>query len=166
MTGDKPGEDDLVRLIRELVRRRAPGLLTGIGDDCAVLERQAGGALLVTTDLLIEDVHFRRRWAEPADIGAKALAVNVSDIAAMGGLPRWALVGLGCPEGTGAEEVEAFYEGALAVADEHGVAIVGGDTSATPAGWVVSVTLIGEGVRPVLRSTARPGVNRGSKSSS
>ena len=158
MTGDKPGEDDLVRLIRELVRRRAPGLLTGIGDDCAVLEGHGGGAsLLITTDLLIEDVHFRRRWAEPADIGAKALAVNVSDIAAMGGLPRWALVGLGCPDGTGADEVEAFYEGAVAVADEHGVAIIGGDTSASPAGWLVSVTLLGEAVRPVLRSTARPG---------
>src|SRR5205085_331787 len=99
----------------------------------------------------------RRRWAGPAAIGAKALAVNVSDIAAMGGLPRWALVGLGCPDGTGADEVEAFYEGAVAVADEHGVAIIGGDTSASPAGWLVSVTLLGEAVRPVLRSTARPG---------
>ena len=157
MTGDKPGEDDLVRLIRELARRRAPGLLTGIGDDCAVLETRAGTSLLVTTDLLIENVHFRRRWAEPADVGAKALAVNVSDIAAMGGVPRWALVGLACPEGTGADEVEAFYEGALAVADEHGVAIVGGDTSASPGGWLVSVTVLGDAVRPVLRSTARPG---------
>ena len=157
MSDARPGEDDLVRLIRELVRRRAPGLLTGVGDDCAVLEARGGASLLATTDLLVEDVHFRRRWAEPADIGAKALAVNVSDIAAMGGTPRWALVALGCPEGTGAGEIVAFYEGALAVADAHGVAIVGGDTSASPAGWLVSVTLLGEAVRPVLRSTARPG---------
>ena len=157
MSGDRPGEDDLVRLIRGLVRRRAPGLLTGVGDDCAVLETRGGAALLVTTDLLVEDVHFRRRWAEPADIGAKAMAVNVSDIAAMGGTPRWALVGLGCPEGTTADEIEAFYEGALAVSDAHGVAIVGGDTSVSPSGWLVSVTLLGEAARPVLRSTARPG---------
>ena len=157
MTGDRPGEDDLVRLIRELVRRRAPGLLTGVGDDCAVIETRDGISLLATTDLLIEDVHFRRRWAEPADIGAKALAVNVSDIAAMGGTPRWALVGLGCPEGTGRDEIEAFYEGALAVSDAQSVVIVGGDTSASPAGWVVSVTLLGDAVRPILRSTARPG---------
>jgi len=157
VSGDRPGEDDLVRLIRELVRRRAPGLLTGVGDDCAVLETRGGASLLVTTDLLVEGVHFRRRWAEPADIGAKALAVNVSDIAAMGGAPRWALVGLGCPDGTGAEEIEAFYEGALAVADAHGVAIVGGDTSASPAGWLVSVTVLGDAVRPILRSTAHPG---------
>ena len=156
MSGDRPGEDDLVRLIRELVRRRAPGLLTGVGDDCAVLETRGGASLLATTDLLVEDVHFRRRWAEPADIGAKALAVNVSDIAAMGGTPRWALVGLGCPEGTGSDEIEAFYEGALTVADAYGVVIVGGDTS-TASGWVVSVTLLGDAARPVLRSTARPG---------
>ena len=157
MTGDRPGEDDLVRLIRTLVRRRAPGLVAGIGDDCAVLETRGDASLLATTDLLVEDVHFRRRWAEPADIGAKALAVNVSDIAAMGGTPRWALVGLGCPQGTGTDEIEAFYEGALVVADAHGVVIVGGDTSTSPAGWLVSVTLLGDAVRPVLRSTARPG---------
>jgi len=157
VTGDRPGEDDLVRLIRTLVRRSAPGLLAGIGDDCAVLETRGGASLLATTDLLVEDVHFRRRWAEPADIGAKALAVNVSDIAAMGGTPRWALVGLGCPQGTGTDEIEAFYEGALVVADAHGVVIVGGDTSTSPAGWLVSVTLLGDAVRPVLRSTARPG---------
>src|SRR5262249_32624582 len=140
-----------------LVRRRAPGLAVGIGDDCAVLETRGSASLLATTDLLVEDVHFRRRWAEPADIGAKALAVNVSDIAAMGGTPRWALIGLGCPEGPGADETEAFYEGALAVADAHGVVIVGGDTSTSPAGWLVSVTLLGDAVSPVLRSTARPG---------
>lgn len=157
MSGARPGEDDLVRLIRTLARRRAPGIVTGIGDDCAVLATDGGPSLLVTTDLLIEDVHFRRRWAEPADIGAKAMAVNVSDIAAMGGTPRWALVGLGCADGIGAGEVEAFYEGALAVADTHGVAIVGGDTSASPSGWLVSVTLLGQAARPVLRSTARPG---------
>ena len=157
MTADRPGEDDLVRLIRQLVRRTAPGLMVGIGDDCTVLETRGSASLLATTDLLIEDVHFRRRWAEPADIGAKALAVNVSDIAAMGGTPRWALVGLGCPEGTRADEIEAFYEGALSVADAHGVVIVGGDTSTAPAGWLVSVTLLGDALSPVLRSTAQPG---------
>ncbi|HEV8584713.1 MAG TPA: thiamine-phosphate kinase [Methylomirabilota bacterium] len=157
MSGDKPGEDDLVRRIRELARRRAPGLATGIGDDCAVIEQPGGAALLLTTDLLLEDVHFRRRWAEPADVGWKALAVNISDIAAMGGTPRWALVGLACPEGTRADEIETFYGGALGVADAHGVAIVGGDTSASPSGWLVSVTLVGEAARPILRATARPG---------
>jgi len=113
--------------------------------------------LVATTDLLVEDVHFRRRWAEPADIGWKAIAVNVSDVAAMGATPRWALVALACPEAAGRDEVEAFYEGALALCDAYGVVIVGGDTSSSPTGWTVNVTLLGEAAAPVLRSTARPG---------
>jgi len=100
----------LIRALRERARQ-APGVRVGIGDDCAVLEAPGGGLLLATTDLLIEDVHFRRRYAEPADIGWKALAVNVSDIASMGGRPRWALIALACPASTTMDEVEAFYEG-------------------------------------------------------
>ena len=153
------GEDALVRAIRALAAAAGDGagVRIGIGDDCAVLEPRPGAALLATTDLLVEDVHFRRRWAEPADIGWKSIAVNLSDIAAMGGRPRWALVALACPEGTSAAEIEAFYEGALALARAHDVTIVGGDTSGSPAGWIVNVTLLGDAVQPRLRSTARGG---------
>jgi len=151
-------EDALVRMIRTVAARpEATGVRRSIGDDAAVLEPSVGTMLVATTDLLLEDVHFRRRWAEPADIGWKAMAVNVSDIAAMGATPRWALVALACPEVTAAEEIEAFYEGALALCDAHGVVIVGGDTSSSPAGWTVNVTVLGEAVAPVLRSTACPG---------
>lgn len=130
----------------------------GIGDDCAVLEPERGAPLLATTDLFIEDIHFRRAYATPHDVGWKALAVNLSDIAAMGGRPRWALVALACPASTEVGEVEAFYEAAWALADEHGVTIVGGDTSASPAGWIVNVTLLGDTAYvPILRSTARVG---------
>jgi thiamine-monophosphate kinase len=130
----------------------------GIGDDCAVLEPESGRFLLATTDLLIEDVHFRRAYATPSDIGWKALAVNLSDIAAMGGRPRWALVALACPASTETDEVEAFYEAAWTLADEHEVAIVGGDTSSSPAGWIVNITLLGDSPRPpLLRSSARVG---------
>jgi thiamine-monophosphate kinase len=151
------GEDALVRAIRALAGTTGRGVTVGIGDDCAVLATEPGTVLLATTDLLLEDVHFRRRWAEPADIGWKALAVNLSDIAAMGGRPRWALVALACPSDTPAADIAGFYEGALALARAQDVAIVGGDTSASPAGWFVNVTLLGEAVRPCLRSTARPG---------
>ena len=91
MSGERGGEETLVRAIRALAAHdgEAAGVRVGIGDDCAVLEPRPGTSLLATTDLLLEDVHFRRRWAEPADIGWKALAVNLSDIAAMGGRPRW-----------------------------------------------------------------------------
>ncbi|OLC37964.1 MAG: thiamine-phosphate kinase [Candidatus Rokubacteria bacterium 13_1_40CM_4_69_5] len=150
-------ESSLIRAVRQRAAG-GPGVRVGIGDDCAVLEPASGTLLLATTDLLLEDVHFRRRYAEPADIGWKSVAVNLSDIASMGGRPRWALVALACPTGTSLEEAEAFYAGALALAGEHGVALVGGDTSVSPAGWLVNVTVLGEvTLAPVLRSTARLG---------
>jgi thiamine-monophosphate kinase len=122
-----------------------------------VLEPTPGARLIATTDLLIEDVHFRRRYAEAADVGWKALAVNISDVASMGGRARWALVALACPAGTTPEEIDAFYAGALALAREHGVAVVGGDTSSSPGGWFVNVSVLGEATRVLLRSTASPG---------
>jgi thiamine-monophosphate kinase len=153
------GERGLIQRIR-LDSERAPaaGVTVGIGDDTAVLAVTPGAALLATTDLVIEDVHFRRVWASPEDIGWKAMAVNLSDIAAMGGVPRWALIGLAVPEDTDAEEVAGFFRGLRGAAGPHGVALVGGDTSRSPAGWLVNVTLLGEHTgTPRLRSTAQPG---------
>jgi len=160
--GPSPGgrltETSLIQAVRRRTAAGGDGVRVGIGDDCAVLEPAPGALLIATTDLLLEDVHFRRRYAEPADIGWKAVAVNLSDVASMGARPRWALVALACPAGTTLDEVEAFYAGALALAGEHGVAIVGGDTASSPAGWLVNVTVLGETARrPLLRSGARPG---------
>lgn len=152
------GERGLIRRIRELVGSGAPGVSVGIGDDAAVLLLAGNAQLLATTDLLLEDIHFRRRYAEPGDIGWKALARNLSDIAAMGGTPRFALVSLACPAETTTEAIEAFYKGMQAAAAPHGVVIVGGDTCASPGGLLVSVTLLGElAGAPRLRSGARPG---------
>jgi thiamine-monophosphate kinase len=151
------GELGLIRRIRE-GEGEAPGVLTGIGDDTAVLSLTPGALLLATTDLLVEDVHFRRRSASPCDIGWKAMAVNLSDIAAMGGQPRWALVAAALPPATDVEAVEAFYAGMRELAAMHQVGIVGGDTSASPAGWIINVTILGEHTgTPKLRSAARPG---------
>ena len=152
------GERGLIRRIRELVGSGAPGVRVGIGDDAAVLLLAGNAQLLATTDLLLEDIHFRRRYAEPGDIGWKALARNLSDIAAMGGTPRFALVSLACPAETTTEAIDAFYKGIQAAAAPHGVVIVGGDTCASPGGLLVSVTLLGElAGAPLLRSGARPG---------
>ena len=154
-----PGELEIIRLIRRTVERSpAERVETGIGDDTAVLLPQPGARLLATTDLIVEDVHFRRAWASPFDIGWKAMAVNLSDIAGKGGQPLWALVGLALPAPADPAEVEALYEGMRRAAAPHGVAIVGGDTSVSPRGWFVNVTLLGEhlGV-PRLRSAAKPG---------
>jgi thiamine-monophosphate kinase len=146
----------LIRSIRRSTPR-AEGVTVGIGDDCAVLEPTPGRRLLATTDLLLEDIHFRRRYAGPGDLGWKSLAVNLSDIAAMGGRPRWALVALACPSQTTLEDVEALYEGARALTSRHAVGVVGGDTTASPAGWLINVTLLGDVLAPLLRSGARPG---------
>jgi thiamine-monophosphate kinase len=153
------GELELIRRIREGGGGApAAGVPVGIGDDAAVLSVTPGSSLLATTDLVIEDVHFRRAWATPADIGWKAMAVNLSDIAAMGGIPRWALIGLAVPGDTPAADVERFYGGLREAASPHGVTVVGGDTSQSPRGWFINVTLLGEHPgRPQLRSTARAG---------
>ena len=152
------GENALVAAIRRIAGGVRAGVRVGIGDDCAVLEPTPGGLLLATTDLLVEDVHFRRRYASPADIGWKALAVNLSDIASMGGRPRWALIALAAPDDVEQAALEAFYESARTLADGHGVAVVGGDTSVSTAGWIVNVTLLGEATTPpLLRSGARAG---------
>ena len=154
------GERGLIRRIRRSAAANdaAPGVEVGIGDDTAVLAVPPGHKLLATTDLLIEDVHFRRVSAAPADIGWKALAVNLSDIAAMGGIPRWALVALAVPTDTGVDAVDAFYAGMAEAAAPHGVTVVGGDTSAAPGGWMVNVTLLGvHPDEPRLRSHARAG---------
>ena len=153
------GERGLIRRIRRTgVAAGASDVEVGIGDDTAVLRVPAGHRLLATTDLVIEDVHFRRASATPADIGWKALAVNLSDIAAMGGVPRWALVALAVPADTEVEAVDAFYAGMEDAAAPHDVSVVGGDTSASPGGWMINVTLLGvhPGL-PRLRSQARPG---------
>jgi thiamine-monophosphate kinase len=153
------GELGLIRRIREESERvPAAGVTVGIGDDTAVLAMAPGAALLATTDLVVEDVHFRRAWATPEDIGWKAMAVNLSDIAAMGGTPRWALVALAVPADTDLAEIEACYRGMRAAAAPHGVSIVGGDTSQSPRGWFVDVTLLGEHPgAPRRRSGARAG---------
>jgi thiamine-monophosphate kinase len=160
VTLKRAGELELIRRIRAatVVGAGGAGVRTGIGDDTAVLQFTAGAAVLATTDLLLERVHFRRPQASARDIGWKAAAVNLSDIAAMGGVPRFALVALALPPSTELDDVEAFYAGMQEVARPHGVAIVGGDTSSSPYGWMVNVTVLGEHTgTPRLRSDARPG---------
>jgi len=148
----------IARIRNTAATRAGAGVRTGIGDDTAVLLLESGALLLATTDLLLEDVHFRRAWASPYDVGWKAMAVNLSDIAAMGGTPRWALVAAAVPASATVEEVDAFYSGLRDAATPSSVAIVGGDTSASPDRWMINVTVLGVHMgTPKLRSDARPG---------
>ena len=143
------------------IRRRAsssPELRVGIGDDCAVWQ-PSGAQLLFTTDVLMEDVDFRVAETTPQLIGRKAMAVNLSDIAAMAGRPLAALVGVALPKSRGFDFARDFHEGLQSLADEFQVAIIGGDTNTWDGPLVISVTLIGEATErgPVRRSGAKPG---------
>jgi thiamine-monophosphate kinase len=131
----------------------------GPGDDAAVIEPQPRMADVLTTDALVEGIHFDRRFCPPDAIGHKALAVNLSDLAAMGAVPRAALLSLVLPGVLPASDVDALLDGLLALAARHRVALIGGNIARSPGPLVVDVTAIGAvAPRRVLRRTgARPG---------
>ena len=139
--------------------RPGTGVVTGIGDDAAVTALTPGMQLLTSTDMLLEDVHFRRSWHDPFLLGRKSLAASISDIAAMGGIPRWSLLSLAIPSQTPVAFLDEFTRGYLAMAGEHGVALIGGDTCSAKHGLAISVTIMGEQLPELIlrRSGARPG---------
>ncbi|MDR3580952.1 MAG: thiamine-phosphate kinase [Oryzomonas sp.] len=151
------GEFGLISRIASGVAQGS-GVITGIGDDAAVTALSPGMQLLTSTDMLVEEVHFRRLWHDPYRLGRKSLAVSISDIAAMGGIPRWALLSLAVPPETSIEVLDAFTHGFLDMAAEQGVALIGGDTCSSRAGLTISVTIMGEQVpeRIIRRSGACP----------
>lgn len=153
----EPGEDRLVDAIRRVLSGATGGAVVGIGDDAAVVTPPDGETVL-TTDLLVEDVHFERASISAHDLGAKAIAVNVSDIAAMAARPRYALVALGLgPDVTEGWLIE-LYGGMREACERDGLAIVGGDLNRA-ARTVIAVTVVGE-VEPdcaLTRAGARVG---------
>lgn len=160
MTLGELGEFGLIETIRTRVAPTA-GVWRGIGDDAAEVELPAGERLLTSTDLLLEAVHFDFAWISPFDLGAKAVAVNLSDIAAMGGTARFLYIGLACPAATEVAALHAFIDGVLAEAGSHGVALVGGDTCRSPGPWIISVTI--EGSAPAGEAVGRDGARPGER---
>jgi thiamine-monophosphate kinase len=151
------GEIGLIRRIAKMARTDA-SVVRGIGDDTAVIKWKRNKYLLATCDMLVEDVHFRRRSAKPFQIGWKAMARNLSDIAAMGGIPRYALVSAGLPAGISAGFAEGIYRGIDALAGRFKVNIVGGDTTRSDK-IVIDISLIGEVEKNIL--TLRSGAKKG-----
>ena len=149
----------LDRLRQRLTQDGGPPVVRGIGDDCAVLRPAAGHDLLVTTDTQEEDVHFRRDWSTAADIGWRCLAVNVSDIAAMGGEPLGAVVALSLPASLPVAFVEAMYDGISALAADYECPIVGGNISKSTERLSVTITVLGSTPRggALCRTSARAG---------
>jgi thiamine-monophosphate kinase len=134
--------------------------LKRVGDDCAILPKDLRKDLIVTADLLAEDIDFRREWTRPEFLGHRALAVSLSDIAAMGGTPKWAMLSIGIPENLWKGKfIDKFYQGWFRLAKEFEVELVGGDVSRTPDKIVIDSIVAGEVARgnAIVRSGARPG---------
>jgi thiamine-monophosphate kinase len=151
------GEFGLIDRLAKMAPVRDERLLIGIGDDAAAWQSD-GSIELATVDSFIQDVHYPSAIVHWPELGGKALAVNLSDIAAMGGLPRYALVSLALPPETEVDNVTALYNGMLRLAGEYGVTVVGGDTSSAPI-VVISITVLGSSPqkRLLTRSSAKPG---------
>ncbi|BBH64412.1 thiamine-monophosphate kinase [Actinoplanes sp. OR16] len=146
-------------LIGRIVSRlgTSPATLLGPGDDAAVV-RAADGRVVASTDVLVDGRHFRRDWCGPADIGHRAAAANLADIAAMGAVPTALLVALCVPPGVDGEWIESLADGLTAEAALVGASVVGGDTSSSPT-LTIAVTALGDlaGRAPVRRDGAQPG---------
>jgi thiamine-monophosphate kinase len=153
------GEFGLIHRIQKLSSRTAPGMVVGIGDDAAALTVSPNSLLLATTDMLIEGAHFDLSYTDFYSLGWKSASVNLSDIAAMGGLPRFCLTSLGIPSRVAVERISEFYRGFNALLRIHKTVLAGGDTCSSRNGLVISVTALGEVIknRIVTRAGARPG---------
>ncbi len=152
------GEFGLINRIRKLSQRKSSSTVIGIGDDAAAVKISASHVMLVTTDLLLEDVHFDLRYTDYYSLGWKSAAVNLSDIAAMGGTPRYCLTALGIPRKISADEVYDFYRGFDKLLDAQKTILVGGDTCSSQ-NFFISVTAVGDVKlsHVIRRSGARPG---------
>ena len=139
--------------------QRSGSVVTGIGDDCAVVRPPAGHELLVTTDFSLEGVHFRREWHPPASVGHRCLTRGISDIAAMGGQPLAVFLSLALPPALPQNWVDRFYSGLLKLAQCHNAMLAGGDTAESPSGVLADIMVIGSVPRgkAILRSGAKVG---------
>jgi thiamine-monophosphate kinase len=155
------GEFGLIHAIQKLSFQRSPDTVIGIGDDAALLKLAPSTLLLATTDMLVEGVHFDLSTTDFYSLGWKSAAVNLSDIAAMGGVPRFCLTSLAIPPHLPVEAVKEYYRGFTALARLHKTILAGGDTCSSKGGLVISVTILGE----VKKRTVIPrtGAKRGDR---
>jgi thiamine-monophosphate kinase len=137
-------ERDIINALHTLAGPDKKGLVKGIGDDCAVMEKDGDRSLLVTMDTLVESVHFDLAWHSPEKLGRKAVAVNVSDIAAMGGTPLFVFLSLGLPPRFDKEWLAKFSSGLSEACKEYGCFLAGGDTVRSPDGIILTLSVIGE----------------------
>lgn len=156
MMVEAAGESALIGLIRRIQGDCSPSVIKGIGDDAAAYAPPEGVSL-ASTDMLVEGVHFDLATSTPFQLGYKSVTVNLSDIRAMAGVPRYILVSAAVPGGMDIADFEELFSGMKAACAKYGVDIIGGDTCRSPHGLTISVTVIGDANAPVYRSGARPG---------
>ena len=158
-SGSSLREFELIRALKQRYGASDARIVLGMGDDAAVIAPERGSRCLLTTDLLAEGIHFDRATAAFADIGFRAAAANLSDIAAMGGSPDFLLVSLAIPRDGTVGQVKQLYSGMMAACRSHRVKLIGGDTSASTGGWFVAITLVGSAIagRILLRRGAKAG---------
>jgi thiamine-monophosphate kinase len=149
----------IIQNIRKASYRAGRRENLGIGDDCAVIRLPRGHEALVTTDFTLEDVHFRRSWHPADSVGHRCLARGLSDIAAMGGIPKAAFLSLALPGGLPQRWINEFLRGLLRLADREQVLLAGGDTAQSPGEILADIAVLGSVPtgKAVLRSGARPG---------
>ncbi|KIX15854.1 thiamine-phosphate kinase [Dethiosulfatarculus sandiegensis] len=156
-TSETLTEEQIIAMVGAASAKQAPGLSMGIGDDAAVLEPGLGKAC-VTTDLLVEKVHFDLAYITPHDLGLRAMAANLSDLGAMGAKPAFAFLSLGLPKSPARKFVQELLQGLNRLGQDHGLILAGGDTVRSPM-VTLNICLIGycKGYEPILRATAQKG---------
>jgi len=150
------GESALIERIRRIAGGADAGVVTGIGDDAAIIHPFTN-KVLVSSDMLVEGTHFRLSTISPFQLGLKSIAVNVSDIRAMGGAPRYVLLSLALPRSLDMEDFSRYAEGVSQALKRYGIVLLGGDTCRSDAGLTISVSIIGEAEWPIKRSGAKSG---------
>lgn len=152
------GEFGLIKRLTEDIKPENPSTIKGVGDDCAVLDYGGPNRVLVTTDMLMEGVHFDLQYTPLRHLGWKSVIVNLSDIYAMNGIPRQVTVSLALSKRFSVEDIEELYAGMQLACQVHHVDLVGGDTTSSLTGLAISITAIGEAKAEdvVLRSGAQP----------
>ena len=150
------GEFGLIKLIGKSIELKNPGSVKGIGDDAAVIDN-GGKMTVVTTDMLVEGIHFDLTFCPLKHLGYKAVAVNLSDVYAMNATPKQITVSIAVSNRFSLEAIEEFYSGIKLACEKYGVDLVGGDTNSSKLGFVISVTAIGEAEKEeiVYRNTAK-----------
>lgn len=138
-----PRESEIISMLRKRAGLKE-GVLVGIGDDGAVIQTTAGSDLIACCDLMVEGVHFRSEWTPAKMLGWKALAVNLSDVAAMGGVSKFAMISIAIPHKCSSEFVDEIFGGIFELADASGVSIIGGDTSGSRDSLFIDISVIGE----------------------